>query len=109
MVEGKIKKQTNELPRKLNLIWQTGESDFLRIQSKLETITNCKSSNNNSLFYINNKNFELGISLHKFIDKMDYAYKAADLVISQVRSNCSGRDMLFIDSQYTDTITFCNR
>ncbi len=83
LAEGKIKKQPNKLPSKLNLIWQTGESDFLRIRSKLEKITSLKSSNNKSLFYINNKNFELIISLHKFIDKMDYAYKAADLVISR--------------------------
>ena len=36
------KKQAFDLPRKLNIIWQTGESDFFRIFSKLQLVVNSK-------------------------------------------------------------------
>jgi UDP-N-acetylglucosamine--N-acetylmuramyl-(pentapeptide) pyrophosphoryl-undecaprenol N-acetylglucosamine transferase len=53
-----------ELCRKgFQLIWQTGELDYERIKSDLASLS--------------------GVRIEKFIEKMEYAYAAADLVVSR--------------------------
>ncbi|MDI6802392.1 MAG: undecaprenyldiphospho-muramoylpentapeptide beta-N-acetylglucosaminyltransferase [Bacteroidota bacterium] len=52
----------------IQIIWQTGESDFERVKSKLNELE------------INSSD---GIWIGKFIDKMEYAYASADVVLSR--------------------------
>ena len=56
----KILKELNE--SKLNIIWQTGKSDFERLYEKFKGLSN-------------------SVRILEFIDKIDLAYSAADIVI----------------------------
>lgn len=56
----KILKELNE--SKLNIIWQTGKSDFERLYEKFKGLSNA-------------------VRILEFIDKIDLAYSAADIVI----------------------------
>ncbi len=56
----KIIKELNE--SKLNIIWQTGKSDFERLNKKFKDLSN-------------------SVRILEFIDKIDLAYSAADIVI----------------------------
>lgn len=56
----KILKELNE--SKLNIIWQTGKSDFERLNEKFKGMSN-------------------SVRILEFIDKIDLAYSAADIVI----------------------------
>ena len=65
-------KKVDLLPKKrLQLIWQTGPDHYSEILNKLNTEIDVASS-----MFCN-------ISVHEFIDAMDLAYKAADVVISR--------------------------
>ncbi|MDP2207957.1 MAG: undecaprenyldiphospho-muramoylpentapeptide beta-N-acetylglucosaminyltransferase [Bacteroidota bacterium] len=52
----------------IQIIWQTGESDFERVTSRLNELS------------INSTD---GIWIGKFIDKMEYAYASADVILSR--------------------------
>lgn len=52
----------------IQIIWQTGESDFDRVTTRLNELAISSSD---------------GIWIGKFIDKMEYAYASADVVLSR--------------------------
>jgi UDP-N-acetylglucosamine--N-acetylmuramyl-(pentapeptide) pyrophosphoryl-undecaprenol N-acetylglucosamine transferase len=66
--DGILKIVGNILNKNIQIIWQTGERDFERVKNEIERLNLGMSS---------------GVWLCKFIDRMEFAYSAADVIVSR--------------------------